>query len=143
MTEFPCSPASSAEELQEHFRLRREAVVLTFLLGANGFGKSNFVDAIRFVADSLRGSLDHALRDRGRNKEVRRRSGGHPTHFEIRLDSHWEVGRATLRFASIKSIGGFEWQDENARRLSTTTESLPVRWYDAVDTVPAAAVDRL
>jgi len=49
---------------------------LTFLVGANGSGKSNFLDAMRFVADSLRTSLDHALRDRGTIKEVRRRSGG-------------------------------------------------------------------
>ena len=59
---------------------------LTFLVGPNGSGKSNFLDAIRFVADSLRFSLDHALRDRGGIKEVRRRSGGHPNHFGIRLE---------------------------------------------------------
>jgi predicted ATPase len=59
---------------------------LTFLVGPNGSGKSNFLDAIRFVTDSLRNSLDHALRDRGGVKEVRRRSSGHPTHFGIRLD---------------------------------------------------------
>src|SRR6266851_8488686 len=59
---------------------------LVFLVGPNGAGKSNFLDALRFVADALRTSLDHALRDRGGIKEVRRRSGGHPTHFAIRLD---------------------------------------------------------
>lgn len=59
---------------------------LTFLVGPNGAGKSNFLDALRFVADSLRTSLDHALRDRGTIKEVRRRSGGHPKHFALRLD---------------------------------------------------------
>lgn len=59
---------------------------LTFLVGPNGSGKSNFLDAIRFVADSLRFSIDHALRDRGGIKEVRRRSGGHPNHFGIRLE---------------------------------------------------------
>ena len=37
---------------------------LTFLVGPNGSGKSNFLDALRFVADSLRFSIDHALRDR-------------------------------------------------------------------------------
>lgn len=45
---------------------------LMFLVGQNGSGKSNFLDALRFVADSLRTSLDHALRDRGTIKEVRR-----------------------------------------------------------------------
>src|SRR6266498_4156676 len=58
----------------------------SFLVGPNGAGKSNFLDALRFVADSLRYSLDHALRDRGGINEVRRRSSGHPTHFGIRLD---------------------------------------------------------
>ena len=37
---------------------------LTFLVGLNGAGKSNFLDALRFVAHSLRTSLDHALRER-------------------------------------------------------------------------------
>ena len=51
---------------------------LMFLVGQNGTGKSNFLDALRFVSDSLRNSQDHALRDRGTLKEVLRRSGGHP-----------------------------------------------------------------
>ena len=59
---------------------------LSFLVGPNGCGKSNFLDALRFVAEALRFSLDHALRDRGGIHEVRRRSGGHPNHFGIRLD---------------------------------------------------------
>lgn len=59
---------------------------LSFLVGPNGAGKSNFLDALRFVGDSIRHSLDHALRDRGGIKEVRRRSSGHPTHFGIRME---------------------------------------------------------
>ena len=59
---------------------------LMFLVGPNGAGKSNFLDTLRFVADALNSTLDHAIRDRGGIKEVRRRSGGHPNHFSIRLD---------------------------------------------------------
>ena len=59
---------------------------LSFLVGPNGCGKSNFLDALRFVAEALRLSLDHALRERGGMQEVRRRSGGHPNNFGIRLD---------------------------------------------------------
>ena len=59
---------------------------LSFLVGPNGSGKSNFLDALRFVADSLGHSIDHALRDRGGIGEVRRRSRGHPGHFGIRLE---------------------------------------------------------
>ena len=57
-----------------------------FLVGHNAAGKSNFLDGLRFVADSLNSSLDHAIRDRGGINDVRRRSGGHPNHFSIRLD---------------------------------------------------------
>lgn len=57
----------------------------TALVGRNGSGKSNFLDALRFVSDALQTSLDHAIRARGGINEVRRRSTGHPHNFEIRL----------------------------------------------------------
>ena len=38
---------------------------LTILVGSNGAGKSNFLDALRFTSQALRFSLDHALRERG------------------------------------------------------------------------------
>lgn len=90
---------------------------LTFLVGPNGSGKSNFLDAIRFVADSLNTSLDHALRDRGTIKEVRRRSGGHPNHFAIRLEFHIPAGgRGHFAFRiGAKQNGGFEVQSEECR----------------------------
>ncbi|MCY4452121.1 MAG: AAA family ATPase [Immundisolibacterales bacterium] len=47
---------------------------LTILVGQNGAGKSNFLDALRFTAQALRFSLDHAVRERGGINEVRRRS---------------------------------------------------------------------
>jgi predicted ATPase len=59
---------------------------LTYVVGPNGAGKSNFLDALRLIADSLRTSLDHALRERGGIQEVRRRSAGHPTHMAVRVD---------------------------------------------------------
>lgn len=59
---------------------------LTYLVGANGAGKSNFVDALHLVRDALSGSLAIALQDRGGLAEVGRRSGGHPHHFGIRLE---------------------------------------------------------
>src|SRR6266478_446707 len=87
---------------------------LTFLVGPNGAGKSNFLDALRFVVDSLRTSLEHALRDRGGINEVRRRSGGHPNHFGMRF---WfslpsgEVCHYAFRIGA-RQQGGFEAQDE-------------------------------
>lgn len=38
---------------------------LTYLVGANGSGKSNFVDGLHLVRDALTGSLDNALNERG------------------------------------------------------------------------------
>jgi len=59
---------------------------LTYLVGVNGAGKSNFLDALHLVRDAVSGSLDNALNERGGLTEVRRRSSGHPTHFGIRLE---------------------------------------------------------
>ena len=58
---------------------------LNILVGRNGAGKSSFLDALAFLRDSLRDSLDHSVRNRGGITEVRRRSGGHPTHFGIEV----------------------------------------------------------
>lgn len=38
---------------------------LTYLVGHNGAGKSNFMDALHFVRDALFNSLDSALNERG------------------------------------------------------------------------------
>jgi Predicted ATPase len=94
-----------------------ELRALTFLVGPNGSGKSNFLDALRFVSDSLKTSLDHALRNRGTIKDVRRRSGGHPNHFSIRLDftlPSGQVGHYSFRVGA-KPSGAFEVQNEECR----------------------------
>lgn len=58
---------------------------VTLLVGRNGSGKSNFLDALRFVTEGLQSSLDHAIRTRGGIDNVRRRSTGHPRNFAIEL----------------------------------------------------------
>jgi len=87
---------------------------LTFLVGQNGSGKSNFLDALRLVTDGLTTSLEYALRERGGINEVRRRSSGHPTHFGIRLE--WVLpdgseGVYMFRVGAQKN-GGFDVQRE-------------------------------
>ena len=125
---------------------------LTFLVGPNGAGKSNFLDALRFVTDSLRTSLEHALRERGGINEVRRRSGGHPNHFGMRL---WfalasgETGHYAFRIGA-RPQGGFEVQDEEC--AIRTAEALGEAQYFRIESGkvventqpgPAAALDRL
>lgn len=115
---------------------------LTFLVGPNGAGKSNFLDALRFVTDSLRTSLDHALRERGGIQEVRRRSGGHPTHFGMRLEFALPGGtNGSYAFrVAAKSSGGFEVQNEECVLRGQEALSGDVRFSVPG---PAAASDRL
>lgn len=90
---------------------------LTFLVGRNGAGKSNFLDALRLITESLNTSLEHALRERGGINEVRRRSPGHPNHFGIRLECRLRNGKLgvyAFRVGSQKK-GGFEVQKEECR----------------------------
>jgi predicted ATPase len=125
---------------------------LSFLVGPNGSGKSNFLDALRFVADALRYSLDHALRDRGGINEVRRRSGGHPTHFGIRLELRLPEAAGSYAFeVGAKKRGAYVVQREECELVVLGAE--PRREHYRVEegrvvacTVkpePAAVSDRL
>lgn len=48
---------------------------LTFLVGPNGSGKSNFLEALRFVSDSLRTTMQHAVEQRGEVRKIFWRGG--------------------------------------------------------------------
>jgi predicted ATPase len=87
---------------------------LTYLVGVNGSGKSNFLDALHLVRDALTGSLDNALNERGGLSEVRRRSSGHPTHFGIRLEFALKTGEQGHYAFNIGALRdrGYEVQTE-------------------------------
>ncbi len=87
---------------------------LTFLVGRNGSGKSNFLDALRFVADALNYTLEHAIRDRGGMNAVRRRSRGHPKHFSISLEFTLPNGTTGSYAFCIRALttGRYEVQKE-------------------------------
>lgn len=87
---------------------------LTYLVGHNGAGKSNFMDSLHFVRDALGNSLDSALNERGGLNEVRRRSGGHPNHFAIRVEFTLPDDRTAYYVFSIGALanGGYEVQKE-------------------------------
>ena len=133
---------------------------LTFLVGRNGAGKSNFLDALRFVADALNSSLDHAVRDRGGINDVRRRSRGHPNHFSIRLEfalPEGSTGYYAFRVASRprgnghdRGRGGYRVQTEECR-IQNEKRPTPEEYFrvddgtvdTSVNVAPAAASDRL
>ncbi len=123
MADFPVSHVGDTDSrLVTRVRLRNYKSIaacdvrpapLSFLVGPNGSGKSNFLDALRFVAEALRFSLDHALRDRGGIQEVRRRSGGHPNHFGIRLDLRLPRAEGWYAFrVGAQPRGGYSVQEE-------------------------------
>jgi predicted ATPase len=78
---------------------------LNFLVGPNGAGKSNFLDALRFVKESLKTTLEQAVRGRNGVNEIcrRARSGtrGFEMHFEFRLPD----GRRGIYFFVVKRQG--------------------------------------
>ena len=133
---------------------------LNFLVGQNGAGKSNFLDALRFTADALNTSLEHALRERGGIREVRRRSAGHPTSFGVRLEWMLPSGDHGIYAFRIgaRPQGAFEVQhelcvvDSGARLLAPPGLLLTPPFYEvrsgvvtdcSLPTWPAAASDRL
>jgi len=87
---------------------------LTYLVGSNGSGKSNFLDALHFVRDALSSSLDNAFNERSGLSEVRRRSSGHPNHFGIRLEFQLKSGQKGHYSFYIGSLParGYEVQSE-------------------------------
>jgi predicted ATPase len=85
----------------------------TILVGPNGSGKSNFLDALRLTSESLRTSLDHALRERSGVAEVLRKSSGHPNHFGVRLDFHLDGSPGYFVFeVAARTAGAYEIQHE-------------------------------
>lgn len=136
-----------------HFKSIEKCAVdlasLSILVGANGSGKSNFVDALCFVRDALRESLDYAFRHRGGIAEVRRRSGGHPANMGIRLDFVLDATTGYYAF-EIKALpnGGYEVRREQCRISGEgSTHEFNVESGDvtlcSVRPYPAAVKDRL
>ena len=126
---------------------------LMFLVGPNGAGKSNFLDSLRFVADALNSSLDHAIRDRGGIDDIHCRSGGRPKYFSIRLDftlPEGSTGHYAFRIGDF-SRGRYKVQTEECVLRSTRKPTQEDYFYVENGTVtetnmevaPAAARDRL
>lgn len=125
---------------------------LTVLVGRNGAGKSNFLDALRFVADGLQTSLDHAIKSRGGLQNVRRTSTGHPRNFRIDLEfnlAEMKIGRYGFEVAARKE-GGFSVKSEHLTIFTPSNER--VAFYRVLDgelkessaaTMPKAVPDRL
>lgn len=123
---------------------------LTFLVGANGSGKSNFLDALHFVKDALTGSLDNALNERGGLPEVRRRSSGHPNHFGVRLEFLLPEGQSGYYAFNIGSLQGRGYEVQTEKCVIGAVGKGPYFHVErgqliatSEDTFPAVTSDRL
>ena len=124
---------------------------LTFLVGANGSGKSNFLDALRFVGESLRNSIQHAFGKRGGPMEVFSRLGTELAPLEIDLKLNLPGGQtASFRFVALpKPPVGFVIEEEDCeiQLKGKTTAAYKVRGGEVIDASfelrPPVSKDRL
>ncbi|TFV58333.1 UNVERIFIED_ORG: chromosome segregation protein SMC [Bacillus sp. AZ43] len=125
---------------------------LALLVGPNGSGKSNFLDALRLTSDALNTTLDHALRERGGLKEVRRRSTGHPTHFRIEVEFSVQGYAGSYSF-QIAAVRGGDFRVSHEDCVVSDTEFGGKDWHYRVrdgelvgsseEIMPAVSEDRL
>ena len=162
MTRTPTHPSRTViEPFVRRVRIRNyksigycdiELGALTILVGQNGSGKSNFLDALRFVVDGLKTTLDHAIKSRGGIDAVRRRSTGHPRNFSIDLELELPEYRSAyygFEIAAQKN-SGFLVKEEYLQIFEPDgrkTEEYKVNSGVLVShdnaTMPAASADRL
>ena len=124
---------------------------LTLLVGPNGSGKSNFLDALRFVAESLRNSMQHAFDNRGGPLKVFSRFGTWPAKLEIHLQLSLSDRRnASFRFVVLlKMPVGFVVEEEECviQLEGRTTAAYTVRDGEVIDASfeprPPVSKDRL
>ena len=78
--------------------LRVNLGALTALVGANGAGKSNIADVVRFLAEALTVGLEATIARRHGIDAIRRWSSGRPFNLSIRADLREETFSGSYSF---------------------------------------------
>lgn len=111
------------------------------LVGKNGAGKSNIIDAIRFVRDAIQDGLDQAITDRHGMENIRQWSPTRPYDVTITLhvESHKRYMSINGSFSLTVSSGNDNYSVK--REAFRYTETKPHR-LDAKGEVLDQAVDQ-
>ncbi len=124
----------------------------TILVGRNGSGKSNFLDALHLISDGLQESLSLAIGKRGGFYEIQSRWAGEHDRISIRLEVSFPDQRSAIYLVEIagEPFGGVEVHLERLDILSASGSSIAhyeVRGGKVVDSsvaiMPAVLPNRL
>ena len=150
----PVTPFVRRVKLRNYKSIRQCDVTLgplTLLVGPNGSGKSNFLDALRFVGESVRNPLEDVFDNRGGPANVFCRFCEPAEKLEIDLQLNLPHGQtAAFRFVILpEPQDGFVVEEEDCEVFSEgdTQARYKVRAGKVVDATfevrPPASLDRL
>jgi predicted ATPase len=98
----------------------------TVLVGLNGSGKSNFIDAISFVQECISESIELAFKNRGGVRSVCRSGPGRPSNIEIKMKLDLGEGNS--------ADYGFEIVTKKDRKFIVKKEECSIRNYPGRET---------
>ena len=127
---------------------------LMFLVGPNASGKSNFLDALRFVADCLNTSVSTALRSRGGLKQVCHHSGpGFSIKLTIALADEYiveyliEIGAGEKGAIEIThetfTSSMIQYKRSRSELLDVSSASISFNFRKEISSLPPPQPDRL
>ncbi len=122
---------------------------LTFLVGLNGSGKSNFIDALRFCRDALRGTLEHAFSERRASLRTLTHFSSVPPGFSMGFNLELGSGEIAYYGFSIgqQSPRGFHVEREECAVGNSDRDKFVVRHgrllFPSSPTEPGLLDDRL
>jgi predicted ATPase len=97
---------------------------LTVIVGRNGAGKSNFLDAMHFIADALLTSLDFAVRSRGGMESLRPSGIERESRLAFRFELTVSQGSATYELVLESRNAHFSVEFESLR--VTSADEVPL-----------------